>query len=303
MAPNSNVKAHVSQTGEPISGTPTAVAERCVRLWDCIIKCISQMRDELEKMHNDGPLPNGTLSTANGSRFRSYAMLAKRLSVLLGSAQDGLKWALEIREFAELERSDLSSWEKAKLRMKPELRDWIEESASQLIAKGKRLKRQKSGLQDTSDTVEELSGHSDRIRSSTDETADLIMQLRVAEVSRLEAQLRAVEEIVAGGLIRDGLSKGVNHARFKRHLSEMKRLVDLLRSSQRGFRSALLIQKALERKTSVAAGWASQERRHEKLLQETAEKMMLNIHERMRIFPISSPELDKIRLREALFNK
>jgi len=129
------------------------------------------------------------------------------------------------------------------------------------------------------------------------------MQLRVAEVSRLEAQLRAVEEIVAGGLVRAGLSKGVNNARFKRHLSEMKRLVDVLRSSQRGFRSALLIQKALELKTSVAAGWASQELRHEKLLQEYGERMMLNIHERMRIFPISSTELDMIRFREDLFKK
>ena len=71
------------------------------------------MQDELEKMYSDGSLPNCSLTRA---RFRSYTTLhAKRLGALLGSAQDGLKSALEIQHFAGVEKSDLSKWEKEKV--------------------------------------------------------------------------------------------------------------------------------------------------------------------------------------------
>jgi hypothetical protein len=297
---DSKAKTRESQTGEPISGTLAAVAESCVCSWDRIVKCISLMQDELEKMYDGGSLPNG-LVTAESARLRSYTTLAKRLSTLLGSAQYGFESALTIQEFVEVEKSDLSDWEKAKLRMEPDVRDWIEVTASQVMAIA-RERKSKKPEHDTSHSVNVPSRQSERPKSGADATGDLILQLRISEISRLEARLRQEERIVAGDVVGDGLSKGANNARFRRHVSEMKRVVGQLLSAQRGFYSALLIQKKLELKASVAAGWALEGQRHEKRLQEYSEKVMLLGHERRIIFQVLIPELDELYRQGKLAN-
>ena len=89
----------------------------------------------------------------------------------------------------------------------------------------KEPKKEKS-VQDTSHSVNVPSRQSERAGSDADKTVNFILRLRIAEISRLKAWLQRVERklsLVAWlAMVR---RKGVNNARFRSHVSAMKRLV------------------------------------------------------------------------------
>ena len=291
MARTPGGKTRAAKPGEANLGTPIAVAESCVRMWGRIVDCVPRMQNELEKLYDDCSSANGLLKPTSSVRFGNYTMLGKRLSGLLEIAQNGIQSAVAIRKFADVEEGDLSEWERAKLEFDPKLTDWLEKTASWLIQRGWEIRIKEHG-QDTFQSSNLPPVRSNKIGSGARNTVDLIMQLRITEISKLVLPLQRAAEACGDGAARDGLSQQAHSAQFRKHSSEMKRLASMLLLSQRAFQSALPIKRGLKLEAGALAPWALEEQQFEKMRREMAEKMFLTVYERARIFKMSIPELD-----------
>jgi hypothetical protein len=294
MPGTSSTKTRVSSKNEPNVGTLVAVEEICVCRWNRIVEQISRMQEEIQKIYSGCLSPNGLSSTAESIPFRNYMLLTKRLSKLLASAQDGLKSALAIRTLAKAGGTDFSDWEKEKQRFDPRLKDRIEKIASVFVEI--RRKEREEAPKHHDSFVFANSSPSTQLVSSAEDTADIILRLRLAEISRLDLLLGQIEESVAGGVVRDELPKEANSVRIRNHISQMKRLVMMLLSAQRGYQSALLIKKKLELEVAVTPEWALSEEQQEKLFRKLMEQTTYTVYVRMETFQQDLPELEEIYL-------
>ena len=124
-----------------------------------------------------------------------------------------------------------------------------------MTQRGREIRIKEHG-QDSSQSLNLPPVRSNKIGSGARNTVDLIVQLRIAEISKLVLRLQRAAEACGEGPGQDVLSERAHSTRFRNHSSVMKRLASMLLLSQRGFQSALLIKKGLELEAGALAPWA-----------------------------------------------
>jgi hypothetical protein len=248
------------------------------------------MQDEVEKSYGKSSSPIGYLPKSNAVRFRDE-IWGKWLSRLLGKAQDGFQSALRLRKFVK--KSDPSAWEKAKLQLKPREKEWIEQAVF-LIRERARKSHEGEARQETSDVAKQVERPRsvERTRTPEDQAADLALRWRIVELGRHEVQLRIIEEPRVGRVVRESLSKVKNSAHLRHRFSELKRLVDMMLATQRGFESAILIKNELEAEAPL--NWELEEQEIQKRVRELGERVLLGALLREKAYGTSFADLDEL---------